>query len=96
MSVMEKRLQLLLDQHRWELVSREAERTHRSVASVIREAIDVHFADQEAVQRRQEAMGRFLELVAEEPGPEQSWAEIKDELLADDETRLDKKAGLVR
>lgn len=72
MSVMEKRLQLLLDARRWELVSREAEAGHRSAASVIREAIDVYFATDEEDQRRAEAARRFLEMtaepVADEPG----------------------------
>ena len=72
MSVMEKRLQLLLDAHRWELVSRKAEVSHRSAASVIREAIDVYFASDGEDARRAAAARRFLEMTAEpaaaEPG----------------------------
>lgn len=87
MSVMEKRLQLLLDAHRWELVSKEAERTQRSVASVIRESIDVYFADAAADERRAAAAGRFLDLVldpARETGPaEDDIAAALDEDLAD-------------
>lgn len=43
MSVMERRLQLLLDAERYARVAEEAESSGRSVAAVIREAIDVRF-----------------------------------------------------
>ena len=43
MSIMERRLQLLLDQERYDRVAAEAEQSGRSVAAVIREAIDVRF-----------------------------------------------------
>lgn len=43
MSVMDRRLQILLDQARYERVAAEADRSGRSVAAVIREAIDVCF-----------------------------------------------------
>ena len=65
---MERRLQLLLDQQRFDRVAAEAERSGRSVAAVIREAIDVRFDDS---ARRSAAMGRFLDLTADnddEPG----------------------------
>lgn len=45
MSVMERRLQLLLDASRYGRVRAEAERSGRSVAAVIREAIDLRFPD---------------------------------------------------
>lgn len=40
MAVMERRLQLLLDEERYRRVADEAERSGRSVAPVIREAVD--------------------------------------------------------
>lgn len=40
---MERRLQLLLDRQRYALVEREAASSGRSVAAVIREAIDYRF-----------------------------------------------------
>ena len=64
MSVMEKRLQLLLDAHRWELVSQAAVTSQRSAASVIREAIDVYFGDADADVLRAAAAREFLELTA--------------------------------
>jgi hypothetical protein len=76
MSVMERRLQLLLDQHRYDLVAAEAQRSGRSVAAVIREAIDQRFDDAE--HRRMAAARRFLDLVDDHrPGPEPEWAETK-------------------
>lgn len=84
MSVMEKRLQLLLDQHRYELVSREAESSGRSVAAVIREAIDQRFDDEQAT--RAAAARRFLECTEDEYYPV-DWAQEKR--LMDEE--LDEK-----
>ncbi len=43
---MERRLQLLLDSGRYRRVAAEAERSGRSVAAVIREAIDFRFPDE--------------------------------------------------
>ncbi|MEO9324332.1 hypothetical protein ABFT23_12635 [Nocardioides sp. C4-1] len=60
MSVMERRLQLLLDQERYDRVAAEATRSGRSVAAVIREAIDVRFSDEVVVRR--EAGLRLLAL----------------------------------
>ncbi|MBS43345.1 MAG: hypothetical protein CMH83_09335 [Nocardioides sp.] len=63
MSVMERRLQLLLDQARYDRVEAEARASGRSVAAVIREAIDSRFPvghDQRAA-----AMERFLAMTVE-------------------------------
>lgn len=94
MSVMEKRLQLLLDAHRYELVSAEARRTGRSVASVIREAIDLRFAEEEARARRAAALGEFLDLIDEDPGPAANWREIKAELEDDLASHIDHTLGM--
>lgn len=61
---MEKRLQLLLDAHRWDLVSQAAAAGQRSAASVIRDAIDVYFGDADADVIRAAAAREFLELTA--------------------------------
>lgn len=73
---MERRLQILLDQHRFSLVEQEAQQSGRSIAAVIREAIDEHFDDADA--RRREAAHQFLELT-EDPGEgvEEDWPTIK-------------------
>jgi predicted RNA-binding Zn ribbon-like protein len=79
MSVMERRLQLLLDQTRYDRVAAEAERSGRSVAAVIREAIDQRFPSGD--QARLDALGDFLALTENPVGERgQSWEEIKAEL----------------
>lgn len=94
MSVMEKRLQLLLDAERYELVSAEARRTGRSVAAVIRESIDEHFGERAATIRRAEAARRFLDLTAEvEPGVGRSWEDIKREMDDDLTSYVEGKAS---
>ncbi len=40
---MERRLQVLLDAERYERLAAEADRTGRSVAAIVREAIDLRF-----------------------------------------------------
>ena len=65
MSLLEKRLQLLLDADRYQKVSQEAERSGRSVAAVIREAIDLRFPAVGVDVR----MAAATELLALDPGP---------------------------
>lgn len=84
MSVMERRLQLLLDQERYDRVAREAESSNRSVAAVIREAIDTRFPSE--AERRSEALRRFLSYPPDE-GPAEDWADIKAAIEADIERR---------
>jgi hypothetical protein len=83
--VMERRLQLLLDQERYDRLAQEAEATGRSVASLIREAIDVRFPSGAA--ERAEALSRFLDLPVDE-GEGLSWTEIKAGLDDDLERKL--------
>lgn len=90
MSVMEKRLQLLLDARRYELVSAEAALSGRSVASVIREAIDVRFEQAEAQARRSTALAEFLALGPDADGPEE---DVVAELHREFEDHLGRKGG---
>lgn len=77
MSVMERRLQLLLDARRYELVSKEAQRSGRSVAAVIREAIDLRFT-QDDTERRMRAARALLDMTATpESTPGEGPAELK-------------------
>ena len=55
--MMDRRLQILLDEERYQKVAREAERRGVSIASVVREAIDRLPADLEA---RRAAVRRIL------------------------------------
>ncbi len=86
MSLMERRLQLLLDEERYSRVAREAEASGRSVAAVIREAIDVRFAAD--VDQRRSAALRFLQLTSTTDGQEPDWAETKRALESDLELKL--------
>ena len=80
-SLLERRLHLLLDQDRYALVAGEAERTGRSVAAVIREAIDQALAGGGAVSEldtRAAAARRLLERAAgQDLGPEEDWEDIR-------------------
>jgi len=75
MSLMERRLQLLLDRHRFSLVEAEAARTGRSVAAVIREAIDWRFSSDASV--RMSAARQLLAMSEDPEGEEPDWAESK-------------------
>ena len=87
MSVMERRLQLLLDQQRYALIEREARASGRSVAAVIREAIDVRFADD--VSLRRAAARRLLATHAEPGSAEPDWSDVKSDYEAEQATRLE-------
>ena len=86
MSGLERRLQILLDQERHSLVESEAARSGRSVAAVIREAIDLRFASDVAV--RANAASAFLEATSDEGGPGEDWADTKAAMESDLERRL--------
>ena len=73
-----RRTQLLLDEARYERLQAEADSTGRSVAAVIREAIDERLARDD--ERRREAGRRLLE--APRPtDPEPDWDDVKPDLL---------------
>lgn len=74
---MERRLQLLLDQHRYDLVAAQAAKTGQSVAAVIREAIDLRFDGTAMDARRTEAITRLLASSDRYPGPAEDPADIK-------------------
>lgn len=80
---MGKRLQLLLDQERYDLVAGEAQRSGRSVAAVIREAIDTRFDDSD--RGRHKALLEFLEMTAcpNADEPFMDWPQIKAEMEQD-------------
>ena len=51
MSVLERRLQVLIDAARYDRLAQEAERSGRSVGAVVREAIELRFPDDESTSR---------------------------------------------
>ena len=52
MATLERRLRMLLDAERMDRVTREAERSGRSVSAVIRGAIDFAYSDAQADHRK--------------------------------------------
>ncbi|QOR70998.1 antitoxin [Ruania alkalisoli] len=87
MSVMERRLQLLLDRARYERVAAEAARSHRSVAAVIREAIDLQFPDDRADVRARAAQS-FLALQPDGV-PGECAADLKRQYAEESAVRID-------
>jgi chromosomal replication initiation ATPase DnaA len=84
---LDRRLQLLIDEDCWSMLETEAKRESMTVAAVVRQAIDDHFAGN--MRRRAEA-GRRLLAMSENPTPgetEPSWAEIKRAMEEDLERR---------
>lgn len=78
MSVMERRLQLLLDQARYDRVAEAAAASGRSVAAVIRDAIDLAHPSGDDARRR--ALREFLDMTIPATGRGESWAEIKRDM----------------
>lgn len=83
---MERRLQLLLDSARYERVAAEAEQSGRSVAAVIREAIDFRFPGPPDSVRVEAAAALLRASVQPDPRPGEGPSELKQayaDLLAD-------------
>ncbi|GMA33160.1 hypothetical protein [Litorihabitans aurantiacus] len=82
MSLLEKRLQVLLDDERFRRLESESAATGRSVGSIVRSAIDLHFATNGGGDARAAAARRLLEATAApEAGTEPDWAESKAAIL---------------
>ncbi|MFP5345575.1 MAG: CopG family transcriptional regulator [Actinomycetes bacterium] len=79
MSAMEHRLQLRLDDERYAAVEAEARRSGRSVAAVIREAIDYRYLPDAA--RRRQAGRRLLAVSTGRQEREPDW---EDAMIACD------------
>ncbi len=79
---MERRLQLLLDQRRYDLVAAQAHKTGQSVSAVIREAIDARFDETADQLRRQAAVKHMLEAGDRDPGPAEDPEGIKASIEA--------------
>jgi predicted DNA-binding protein len=85
MAQLTRRTQILLDEERYLRLEERAAQSGRSVASLIRDAIDEKLAEDEVVRRRLEAGRRFLS--APYPpgeGRERDWEGVGD-LEADEE-----------
>lgn len=76
MATMTRRVQLLIDAERYELLERESTRTGRGVSELIRDAVDSRFGYDLAARRA--AYERFLDLA---PMPVDDWKVMKAEIL---------------
>ena len=74
------RTQLLLDDERHRLLEEEAARTGRSVASLVREAIDARYRLAEHDAMRRYAATQLLNAPRPE-GREPDWSEVERDLL---------------
>lgn len=81
MSTLERRLQVLLDEERFELLAAESRRSGRSVGSIVRSAIDVHFSTAHVAAGRAAAAHRLLS--REFTGSEPDWVQSKAAIVAD-------------
>jgi predicted RNA-binding Zn ribbon-like protein len=79
-------MQILLDEERYVRLERAAAASGRSVAALVREAIDRHFSTD--VARRSAAGQRLLAEFSAGAGREPEWSESKDALLADLDGKL--------
>ena len=75
MSVLERRVQILVNPEQYGELEREAARTGRSVASLIRESIDDHLAGMRS--SRSAAAERLLLSADSVASPEDDWAVTK-------------------
>lgn len=75
-----RRTQLLLDEERFAELERRAAESGRSVASIIREAIDEKLARQDDAGRRREAARGLLGAPPPAYEREPDWAEVKGAL----------------
>ena len=80
MAEMTRRLQLLLDDERMERLEQRAQADSRSVASLIRQAIDIAYPPTDVARRREAA----CELLAAAPMPvDDDWSRMKSADRAD-------------
>lgn len=75
---MTHRLQILLDEERYQRVAAEAKRKRLSVAAVIRDAIDAALAEDDLAERKREAWERLQELSADTSMYPPGWDAMDD------------------
>lgn len=82
MSTLTRRTQLLLDEERYRRLQEEADATGRSVAAIIREAIDTQLQIVDRRPQRRTAWQGLLDQRAPNDELEPDWEEVKDDLYA--------------
>ncbi len=74
--MMTRRLQILIDEPRYELLERESRRTGKSIAELIRESVDAVYGFDRAARR-----GALESILAEEPMPVEDWEIMKQDMM---------------
>ncbi len=80
MHMLNRRLQVLVDDERYERLAQESERTGAPVGELVRRAIDHEFPRSSRDPERERA-GRALLAMPPPPDPEPDWEEQKREML---------------
>lgn len=75
-----RRTQLLLDEERYRRLQQEADVTGRSVAAIIRDAIDARLEEVDRGQQRRAAWQALLDQPAPAYEREPDWDDVKDDL----------------
>ncbi len=78
MHMLDRRLQILVDDERYERLAEASKRTGAPVGELVRRAIDREFPPHDAERER---AGQRLLAMAPPPGPEPDWEEQKQEML---------------
>lgn len=79
--MLNRRLQVLVDDERYELLARESERTGAPVGELVRRAIDREFSRGGERAARERAGRELLALPPPGDGPEPDWEDQKREML---------------
>jgi hypothetical protein len=80
MAELTRRLQVLIDDERYERLRRESERTGAPIGAIVRAAIDERFDDAVDREERRAAARRLLD-APQPPGREPDWEEAKEAML---------------
>jgi predicted DNA-binding protein len=80
MANLTRRLQVLIDDERYERLRRESERTGAPIGAIVRAAIDERVGGEVDLEERRAAARRLL-ASPPPPGPEPDWEEEKEKML---------------
>jgi hypothetical protein len=86
--MLNRRLQVLVDDERFELLSRESARSGTPVGELVRRAIDHEYVGL-AHETERERAGQALLAMSPPAGPEPDWEDQKREMLAERARKLE-------
>ncbi len=86
--MLNRRLQVLVDEERYELLARESERAGAPIGELVRRAID-HEYSRQADDAERERAGQALLAMPTPQGPEPDWEVQKREMLDERASKLE-------